>query len=112
MKKITSILCIFAVLLSSFSMMAFAADTNYKPYEESKYFTYGDYDIHYRVIPAKGEQKGRIMMLHGFMCSTYAWRNMADEMTKYTQQNVINQAAISVLAQANELPQQILSLLQ
>ena len=38
--------------------------------------------------------------------------NMADEMTKYTQQNVINQAAISVLAQANELPQQILSLLQ
>lgn len=38
--------------------------------------------------------------------------DMADEMTKYTQQNVINQAAISVLAQANELPQQILSLLQ
>lgn len=82
MKKIISILCIVAVLMSTFSIMAFGADTSYKPYEESQYFTYGDYDIHYRVIPAKGEQKGRIMMLHGFMCSTYAWRNLADEMSK------------------------------
>ncbi len=38
--------------------------------------------------------------------------DMAEEMTEYTQQNVLNQAAVSVLAQANELPQQILSLLQ
>lgn len=82
MKKIISILCVTVILLSSFSVMAFAADTNYKPYEESQYFTYGDYDIHYRVIPAEGKFKGRIMMLHGFMCSTYAWRNMAIEMAK------------------------------
>ena len=38
--------------------------------------------------------------------------DMAVEMAEYTQQNVLNQAAISVLAQANELPQQVLSLLQ
>ncbi len=82
MKKFISILCIVAVIMSSFSIMAFGADTNYKPYEESKYFTYGDYDIHYRVIPAEGKTKGRIMMLHGFMCSTFAWRNMALEMSK------------------------------
>ncbi len=82
MKKIISILCVTVILLSSFSVIAFAADTNYKPYEESQYFTYGDYDIHYRVIPAEGKFKGRIMMLHGFMCSTYAWRNMATEMSK------------------------------
>ena len=82
MKKIISILCVAAILLSTFSIMAFAADTSYKPYEESQYFTYGDYDIHYRVIPAQGKFKGRIMMLHGFMCSTFAWRNMADEMSK------------------------------
>lgn len=82
MKKIISILCVTVILLSSFSVIAFAADTNYKPYEESQYFTYGDYDIHYRVIPAEGKFKGRIMMLHGFMCSTYAWRNMAIEMSK------------------------------
>lgn len=82
MKKIISILCIVAIMMSSFAVMAFGADTSYKPYEESQYFTYGDYDIHYRVIPAKGETKGRIMMLHGFMCSTYAWRNMADEISE------------------------------
>lgn len=38
--------------------------------------------------------------------------DMAEEMSEYTQQNILNQAAISVLAQANELPQQVLSLLQ
>lgn len=82
MKKAISILCAFTILISAFSIMVLGADTSYRPYEESQYFTYGDYDIHYRVIPAKGETKGRIMMLHGFMCSTYAWRNMADEMSK------------------------------
>ncbi len=82
MKKIISILCIFAMLFSTFTVTAFAADTSYKPYEESQYFTYGDYDIHYRIIPAQGKFRGRIMMLHGFMCSTYAWRNMAAEMSK------------------------------
>ena len=38
--------------------------------------------------------------------------DMADEMTNYTQQNVLNQAAISVLTQANDLPQQVLQILQ
>ena len=33
-------------------------------------------------------------------------------MTTYTQQNVLNQAAISVLTQANDMPQQVLQLLQ
>ena len=38
--------------------------------------------------------------------------DMAQEMTNYTQQNVLNQAAISVLSQANDMPQQVLQLLQ
>ena len=38
--------------------------------------------------------------------------DMATEMAEYTQLNILNQAAVSVLAQANELPQQVLSLLQ
>lgn len=37
--------------------------------------------------------------------------DMAEEMVEYTQQNVLDQAGISVLSQANDLPQQILSLL-
>ena len=82
MKKIISIICAVAIVISSISMLAFAADTSYKPYDNSQYFEYGDYDIHYRVVPAKGECKGRIMMLHGFMCSTFAWRNMAEKMSE------------------------------
>lgn len=38
--------------------------------------------------------------------------DMAEEMSNYTQQNVLQQAATSVLAQANDLPQQALQLLQ
>ncbi|MDE6889359.1 MAG: flagellin, partial [Eubacterium sp.] len=38
--------------------------------------------------------------------------DMATEMTEYTNKNVLTQASISVLSQANDLPQQVLSLLQ
>lgn len=74
MKKFISTFCVIAIVFSTFS---YAADNEQKPYADSLFFEYGDYAIHYRIIPAKGEQKGRIMMLHGFLCSTYAWRNMA-----------------------------------
>ena len=36
----------------------------------------------------------------------------AEEMTTYTQQNVLDQAGTAMLAQANERPQNILQLLQ
>lgn len=38
--------------------------------------------------------------------------DMAEEMVTYANQNILNQAGISVLTQANDLPQQVLSLLQ
>lgn len=38
--------------------------------------------------------------------------DMAQEMTEYTNANVLTQASISVLSQANDLPQKVLSLLQ
>ena len=37
--------------------------------------------------------------------------DMAAEMTEFSQYNVLTQAATSVLAQANDLPQQVLQLL-
>ena len=37
--------------------------------------------------------------------------DMASEMTEYAQLNILNQATVSVLSQANDMPQQILSLL-
>jgi flagellin len=38
--------------------------------------------------------------------------DMAEEMTTYTTHQVLTQAGISMLAQANERPQQVLQLLQ
>ncbi len=38
--------------------------------------------------------------------------DMAEEMTNYTQQNVLDQAGISMLSHANERPQNIMALLQ
>lgn len=38
--------------------------------------------------------------------------NMAEEMASYTQLNVLSQAGVSMVAQANELPQMVLQLLQ
>ena len=38
--------------------------------------------------------------------------DMAEEMAEYTKNNVINQAAIAMLAQANHRPEQVLQLLQ
>jgi flagellin len=38
--------------------------------------------------------------------------DMAEEMSEYTKQNILSQAATSVLAQANDRPQQVLQLLQ
>jgi flagellin len=44
--------------------------------------------------------------------STLLDTDMAEEMTTYTQANVLEQASISVLSQANDIPQTVLSLLQ
>lgn len=38
--------------------------------------------------------------------------DMAEEMATYTQNNVLSQASVSMVAQANELPQMVLQLLQ
>ena len=38
--------------------------------------------------------------------------DMAKEMMEYTKMNILSQAAQAMLAQANQLPQQVLQLLQ
>lgn len=79
MKRILSI-ALAGLFLFLFACAAFAAGTDGDPFADSRYYSCGDYRLHYRVVPAQGECKGRILMVHGFLCSTYAWRNMAPEM--------------------------------
>ena len=84
MKKLRSISALLLAVFIVFAavMPAFASEKDsFRPYEDSRFFNKGDYSIHYRIIPAQGKMKGRILMLHGFMCSTYSWRNMAAEMS-------------------------------
>lgn len=82
MKKILSVfLCI--VLLGLTCVAGFAATpiVEEKPFDNSEFFSYGDYSIHYRKVEHNGIYRGRIMMLHGFGQSTYSWENMADQMS-------------------------------
>ena len=81
MKKLLAIF--LAVILSGLTCITgFAAGEEAdKPFENSEFFTYGDYSIHYRKVEHQGAYKGRIMMLHGFGQSTYSWENMASQMS-------------------------------
>lgn len=79
MKRLcTLFLTILLVALCAFPTVA--ADS--LPFPDSRFYTCGEYDLHYRVVPTAGTCKGRVLMVHGFLCSTYAWRNMAAEMTQ------------------------------
>ena len=79
-KKFLSVfLCLMMLLVTAAPVLA--ADTNDLPYENSRFFTYGDYELHYRYTPHEGLYKGRIMFIHGFGQSSFSWENMAAEMS-------------------------------
>lgn len=80
--KTTSVLLAF-VLLFALSIPAFAAAGDLQtPFADSRFYHQGDYSIHYRVIEGKGEQKGYILFLHGFLYSGESFRPMAEEMSQ------------------------------
>ena len=71
MKKLKAAAAVLlaAVMIMAVSVTAFAKTQT--PFDNSEFFGYGDYSVHYRVFEAKGDFRGLIMMLHGFGCSTY-----------------------------------------
>lgn len=79
-KKILSVILCVAMIFAT-SIPAFAEDEQTLPYENSRFFTCGDYELHYRVAEHEGMYKGRIMFIHGFGQSSFSWENMADEMS-------------------------------
>ena len=56
--------------------------TDGKPFANSKYFTYGDYKLHYRIDEAKGTEKAKMFMIHGFMCNTEFFNELVEDYTK------------------------------
>ena len=77
-KKILSLLLAFSLLMS-FCVFAFAEGDDALPFENSAFFEYGDYSVHYRHIPAEGAEKANLLLIHGFLSSTNFFTELAGE---------------------------------
>ncbi|MBQ7638831.1 MAG: alpha/beta hydrolase [Clostridia bacterium] len=75
-KRITALI-MSVVLLFTVCVPAVFAET--KPFENSEYYSVGDYTIHYRVFEAE-EPVGRIFMIHGFALSSYCFKALAEKL--------------------------------
>ncbi|MGN1195266.1 MAG: alpha/beta fold hydrolase [Acutalibacteraceae bacterium] len=79
MKKILSVF-LSLILVFSLTSVAFAAETETElPFENSSFFEIGDYTLHYRTYPAETQEKGQIMLLHGFGLSSVSFEGLAAE---------------------------------
>lgn len=87
MKKIVSVLlAVFMV----FACVSFAfASLESLPFDNSEFFTCGDYTLHYRVYEAQGSEVNRIMLLHGFGLSTASLEGVAEEYAKNGYKTVL-----------------------
>lgn len=76
-KKILAIIMSLVMVLGMFTFGASADDAAVT----EGYYEEGEYSLHYTVVPAEGEAKGRIMFLHGFLYSGTTWNGMAEVMS-------------------------------
>ena len=78
MKKILSLILITAMLLS-LSVSAMAVAIPEKPYDNSNFFSYKDYTLHYRVYDGDPADKKQVLLVHGFCLSTASLEGVAEE---------------------------------
>ncbi len=81
MKKLTALL-LSLVMMFSLVTVAFAEGEESLPFDNSAYFTSGEYKIHYRTFEPEGEVKDQIFLLHGFCLSSVSLEGVADEYRK------------------------------
>lgn len=77
-KKIISIIMSLVMVFSISGISVFAEE---ETTVTEGYYEQGEYSLHYTVVPAEGEFKGRIMFLHGFLYSGTTWNGMAEIMS-------------------------------
>ncbi len=75
-KKTISLICAVLMLIP-FGLTASASYES--PFDNSFYYEEGEYTLHYRVFKAENE-KAKVLMIHGFGCSTSTWEPIADEL--------------------------------
>lgn len=80
MKKLMSFVLAFLMLLGLCSS-AFAVAPE-GPFENSRFYDYGDYTLHYRVFDPEGACEKQIMLIHGFCLSTVSLEGVAQEYAK------------------------------
>lgn len=51
-------------------------------FANSEYFAYGDYHLHYRIDPAIGTEKAKMLLIHGFGCNTEFFDEVVEYYTK------------------------------
>ena len=78
MKKLVSLILI-AIIILSVGISVFAVPIPEKPYDNSKFFSYKDYTLHYRVYDGDPADKKQILLVHGFCLSTASLEGIADE---------------------------------
>lgn len=78
MKKFLSLLLVFSMLMG-LAVSAFAVPIPEKPYDNSYFFSYKDYTLHYRVYDGDPTDKKQIMLVHGFCLSTASLEGVAEE---------------------------------
>lgn len=75
LKKLISIFLAVIMIITATGLISLAATEQDKPFENSEYFTIGDYQIHYRKFEVDNA-KGQVFLIHGFGLSTYSFENM------------------------------------
>lgn len=80
MKKLLSLI-LSIILVFSLCTPAYAADTE-KPFDNSGFYSVGDYTLHYRTFEPKNEAKKQILLIHGFCLSTASLEGVAGEYVK------------------------------
>ena len=78
MKKVLSLILVL-VMLVSLSVTAFTVPISEKPYENSEFFRYKDYTLHYRTYDGDPADKKQILLVHGFCLSTASLEGVAEE---------------------------------
>ena len=78
MKKVLSLILVLSMLLS-LGVSAFAVPIPEKPYDNSNFFNYKDYTLHYRTYEGDPTDKKQILLVHGFCLSTASLEGIAEE---------------------------------
>ncbi len=81
MKKLTALL-LSVLMMFSLVTVAFAEGEESLPFDNSAFFTNGEYKIHYRTFEPSGEAKDQIFLIHGFCLSTVSLEGVAAEYQK------------------------------